>query len=169
MTPPANGAGPLPQPAKSAPPDAGPLPRPVDGEHWVVSAVIMDERGRAFVQRRAPHRRLFPGCWDLVGGHVEPGETLMDALRREITEETGWRLRRVREVLAAYKWTGADGERRREVAVVAEVDGDLAHPRIERDRNRAYAWIDRAGLPRLLEGRAPDDTVIHDVVARALA
>ena len=37
-------------------------------------ALIVDDDGRIFIQRRSPHRRLFPNCWDIVGGHLEPGE-----------------------------------------------------------------------------------------------
>ncbi|WPO69906.1 NUDIX hydrolase [Streptomyces sp. KN37] len=46
-----------------------------------------------------PGRRLFPDCWDIVGGHVEPGESLLDTLAREVAEETGRHLRRVRRHL----------------------------------------------------------------------
>jgi 8-oxo-dGTP pyrophosphatase MutT (NUDIX family) len=38
-------------------------------------------------------RRLFPGCSDLIGGHIEDGEEVLSALRREIHEETGWILK----------------------------------------------------------------------------
>jgi 8-oxo-dGTP diphosphatase len=30
-----------------------------------------------------------PDCWDLPGGGLEPSETLMEGLRREVREETG--------------------------------------------------------------------------------
>jgi 8-oxo-dGTP diphosphatase len=56
--------------------------RPILG----VGAVVVD-RGRALLVRRGhePAR----GQWSIPGGRVEPGETLRDAVRREILEETG--------------------------------------------------------------------------------
>ena len=38
---------------------------------------------------RHPRRRHYPNCWDVVGGHIEPGETPADAIRRECSEELG--------------------------------------------------------------------------------
>ncbi|MGW2425788.1 NUDIX domain-containing protein [Streptomyces sp. NPDC001709] len=50
------------------------IPVPADGETWAVGAVILNRDGGALAQKRSPHRQLFPDCWDMVGGHVEPGE-----------------------------------------------------------------------------------------------
>lgn len=38
--------------------------------------------------RRAAHRS-YPDCWDIIGGHVERGETIEQTLAREVEEETG--------------------------------------------------------------------------------
>jgi 8-oxo-dGTP diphosphatase len=52
-----------------------------------VGAVVTDEAGRIAVVRRrnAPSA----GRWSLPGGRVEPGEALVEAVRREVLEETG--------------------------------------------------------------------------------
>ncbi|WP_023590307.1 NUDIX hydrolase [Streptomyces thermolilacinus] len=139
-----------------------------DGETWTVGAVILDGQGRAFAQRRGPHRKLFPDCWDIVGGHVEPGESLLEALVREVAEETGWRARRVRRLLGVSTWTGGDGVTRQEADYLVEVDGDLTAPALEWPEHTAYAWFGPDDLPLLKENRQPGEYLIHDLIARAL-
>jgi 8-oxo-dGTP diphosphatase len=43
----------------------------------------------ALVIRRADDSDAYPGRWALPGGHVDPGETSVQAARRELAEETG--------------------------------------------------------------------------------
>src|SRR5881409_2252781 len=55
--------------------------------------------------RRAPAGRS-PGSWETVHGHIEPGETPVEAARREVREETGLepaRLYNVSRVEAFYR------------------------------------------------------------------
>lgn len=60
------------------------------------SAVVLDEDTRfLLVQRAHPPDQ---GCWTLPGGRVEPGETLEQAVIREVPEETGLAVRVVREL-----------------------------------------------------------------------
>ena len=115
----------------------------------------MTASGRIFMQRRGPDRSLFPGAWDIVGGHLEPGEGIMDALRREVTEETGWTLRRVVDDLGVTTYAGEDGVERHEVDYLVEVDGDLAAPRIEERLHLDPRWVDREEAAALLRRRAP--------------
>ena len=52
-----------------------------------VAALVRD--GFVLLAHRHPSRRWYPDCWDLVGGHVEPGELPHQAVRRECLEELG--------------------------------------------------------------------------------
>ncbi len=53
------------------------------------SCAILYREGRILLGKRSPHRRLCPNCWDVIGGHVEAGETIEQALLREVEEEIG--------------------------------------------------------------------------------
>lgn len=58
--------------------------------HPVVHLHVFSTDGRLYLQRRALHKDLLPGYWDTaVGGHVIYGETIEQALRREVGEEIG--------------------------------------------------------------------------------
>lgn len=52
-----------------------------------VAALVRD--GLVLLVHRHPSRRWYPDRWDLVGGHVEPGELPHQAVRRECLEELG--------------------------------------------------------------------------------
>lgn len=54
------------------------------------AALVRD--GRVLLAHRHPQRRWYPDCWDLVGGHIEAGETPLEAVRRECLEEIGLRV-----------------------------------------------------------------------------
>jgi 8-oxo-dGTP diphosphatase len=143
------------------------LPRPAEGERWIAGAVIHDGSGRIFMQRRSPDRDLFPGAWDIVGGHLDPGEGITDALRREVTEESGWTLRRVIEDLGVTTYAGEDGLERHEVDYLVEVAGDLAAPRIEEPLHLDPRWVDREQAMALLDGSHRSDDLLRPVLERA--
>lgn len=132
-----------------------------------VGALICDDHGRVFVQRRAVTRRVFPGVWDIVGGHLECGETAYEALAREIEEETGWELRRVIAQIDDWQWE-SDGIVRREIDYLVEVSGDLTDPRLELGKHDRYAWVGLNNLELLMEGRADSDCRLRDIVAAAI-
>jgi HAD superfamily hydrolase (TIGR01450 family) len=58
-----------------------------------VAAVVLDAAGRVLLARRADN-----GLWGLPSGHVEPGETVVEAVAREVREETGLDVRVLRLV-----------------------------------------------------------------------
>ena len=60
--------------------------------HQAVHLLVFNAAGDLFLQRRAKTKDIQPGKWDSsVGGHMQPGETPDQAVRREAEEELGLR------------------------------------------------------------------------------
>jgi len=58
--------------------------------HRVVHVLVFDPSGDLFLQKRSLKKDVAAGKWDTsVGGHVGSGETLEEAVRREMEEELG--------------------------------------------------------------------------------
>jgi mutator protein MutT len=58
--------------------------------HRVVHVLVFNDRGELLLQKRSMSKDVAPGKWDTsVGGHVDAGETINEALRREMEEELG--------------------------------------------------------------------------------
>ena len=110
----------------------------------VVGAVIRDDDGRLLTVRKAGTT-----IYMLPGGKPEPGEDDLAALRRELVEELGVRLRRA-TLLGTFEARAANepGARVRSNAYEVEVEGGIA-PAAEIAEIR---WIDPA---------APDAPLAH--------
>jgi 8-oxo-dGTP pyrophosphatase MutT (NUDIX family) len=127
----------------------------------VAGALVVDDAGRIFFQKRSATRKLFPNTWDVVGGHVEAGEMLEDTLRREVEEETGWQLAVVLGEVGDYTYTGEDGLERVERDFLVRVDGDLSRPRLEAGKHTEYRWLGPDDLDVLDENREINDGMIR--------
>lgn len=58
--------------------------------HPVVHLHIFNKEGDLFLQKRSLTKDIQPGRWDTaVGGHIDYGERIEEALRREAREELG--------------------------------------------------------------------------------
>jgi 8-oxo-dGTP diphosphatase len=54
----------------------------------VMAGLLLDRQGRVLLAQRLPGKHL-AGLWEFPGGKLEPGETPLAALARELREELG--------------------------------------------------------------------------------
>lgn len=58
--------------------------------HPVVHLHVFNTAGDIYLQKRSENKLIQPGKWDTsVGGHISYNESILDALRREASEELG--------------------------------------------------------------------------------
>jgi ADP-ribose pyrophosphatase len=89
------------------------------------SAVMMpvDDDGRILLVRqyRLPARRLL---WELPAGRLDEGETVIQAARRELKEETGYRARKWKKVVSFYISPGYVSEKMTILAATGLTKGE---------------------------------------------
>lgn len=105
--------------------------------HPVVHLHVFDNSGRLYLQKRPSWKDIQPGKWDTAcGGHMDYGESVPVALRREVKEELGIE-GFVAQPLAKYVFESA---RERElVNVFATVyDGEVCPSAAELDGGRYW-------------------------------
>ena len=77
----------------------------------VVDGILMEKR-KFLVEKRRDDDDADPGLIEIPGGHVDPDETLQDALRREMKEELGIDVEKAKLVQKSLV-TATNGERQR--------------------------------------------------------
>ncbi len=96
----------------------------------VAVGILMQPNGDVLLGQR-PAGKPYAGYWEFPGGKVEPGESIVDALKREFVEELGV------QILAAEPWCG--------------VEHIYPHAHVRLHFYICHAWH---GEPQSLEGQA---------------
>jgi 8-oxo-dGTP diphosphatase len=110
-----------------------------------VGAVVFDDARRCVVVRRG--HPPSQGLWSLPGGRVEPGETLSEAVVREVREETGLEIE-VGDPVGRIDI--AHGDLVYDVTdFAAAVAGGQAVPLVAGDDAAEARWVTRAEMSRL--------------------
>jgi 8-oxo-dGTP diphosphatase len=114
-----------------------------------VGAVVRDDRGRLLLVRRGTEPAK--GRWSVPGGRIEPGETAVEAVVRELLEETGLQVV-VTGLAGTVERTGPSG-------VVYDIDDFSARlaPGVDPEQVRAGDDAAEAGWFTIAEMEELDD------------
>jgi len=110
-------------------------------------AMIFNDRGELFLAKRSANASNERGCWETPGGKVDFGETLRDAVRREMREEYGIDIELLEQFPAADHLILFEGQHWVSTTFVARIkDGQV--PRIlEPHKCDDIGWFPLAELP----------------------
>ena len=104
---------------------------------------VIEKQGKVLLAKRG--REPFKGYWDLVGGFLNPGESLEEGLRREIKEELGVRVKKMEYLGSAA--TVYAGEQVVGAVFKVEVEDEQFKPA---DDVVEVRWFDKKRLPKKL-------------------
>ncbi len=122
------------------------MPRRVRAPIGVKALLFREDR--ILLLRRAPGFPPFEGYWDLPGGVVERGESLQQAVAREVREEAGFRVRAGRAIHASTYDGWIDprdvtkGVARGVVAFFECITRSTGPPRLSSEHS-AFIWVAR--------------------------
>jgi ADP-ribose pyrophosphatase YjhB (NUDIX family) len=123
------------------------------------SAIVLDASGRVLLGRRGIEP--FMGLWDTPGGFVEPGESLEQAVRRELREETGAEVEVVRLIATIPDFYGDADEAEPTLNAFYECRIVAGEP-VAADDVAELRWFEPDALP-------PPGELAFDCVRSALA
>lgn len=134
----------------------------------VAAGVLTDAQGRVLLMQRLPGKHL-AGLWEFPGGKLEPGETVAQALARELREELGVEVA-ASTPLIAIPWRYPEKTVRLHAMRVAAWRGDPVaregHPlRWVHVHDMDVAAMPAADAPVVAALRLPDVYVISDETA----
>jgi 8-oxo-dGTP pyrophosphatase MutT (NUDIX family) len=112
-----------------------------------VGAVVVDGQGRTLLLWR--HRYITNTWgWEIPAGWGEPGESLVDAVRREIEEETGYRANNIRRMVEYKPIAGIST-----MHYTTFLASDLVHfgDPVDDSESTQVEWIRLADVPRLAD------------------
>ena len=105
-------------------------------ERVVVAAIIRDG-DKVLLLERSPEDYL-GGMFELPSGEVETGETLDEALRREVAEETGFVLIGIDRYLGYFDYRSRGGRLTRQFNFAVTVQGT---PVVTLTEHESFAWV----------------------------
>ena len=135
-----------------------------------VALAMLQRDGRWLIQLRNENPTIVaPGCWGLFGGHLEPGETPEQALRRELLEEISWQTPDLELVMVhpihrrtAHVFRGELSVRLEQLQLLEGQDLDLVSPE---DFLMGSIWSSKLAAHRPLADGLLE--VIQHVITRA--
>lgn len=90
----------------------------------IVGGIIHNDRNEVLIMRRAGTEDFLPGMFELPSGKVDLDESLIEALYREVYEESGLHICHIKKFAPSFDYLSASGEKRRQLNFIVEVYPD---------------------------------------------
>ncbi|MCR4329241.1 MAG: NUDIX domain-containing protein [Candidatus Roizmanbacteria bacterium] len=112
-----------------------------------VGAMIFNDENELFLTKRGEHVTNERGCWEIPGGKVEFGETLQQAIKREIQEEYGVAIELIQQFPAANHLIPNEKQHWVPTTFLAQFKNSQKPKILEPDKCDGIGWFPLNKLP----------------------
>ena len=127
-----------------------------------VKAFLKNKEGKyLLVRRNAEKYGKTSGSWDIPGGRIDPGTTLVENLRREVKEETGLEIISEPVLIGAQDILPNPDWHVVRLTYTADTEGD---PVLDTSENTEYLWL----TVEQLRGQEGLDKYVNELVQKGL-
>ena len=109
-----------------------------DGIQKMVVGACITSKGKFLIVKRAAAESFMAGLEEIPSGTVDPRETLGQALKREVREETGLNVRQIRKYVNSFDYTSGSGKKTRQFNFLVDADGIVA---LNSEEHSSYKWL----------------------------
>jgi 8-oxo-dGTP diphosphatase len=146
---------------------------PAHGQQVITACAIIhhnfDGVTKIFLPKRADTKKFLPGIYELVGGHIDFGENIVEGLKREIREELEMEVR-IGDPFAVFDYTNPiKGSHSAEIIYFATLlgspDGIVLHP----EDHSGAVWIAKDEMHQIVSPEKGLDDVEYRAIQKAFA
>ncbi len=114
-----------------------------DGIQQLVVGAVVHHEGKVLLLQR-PEDDFMGGIWELPSGKVEAGESLDQALIREVAEETALDVTALRTYLGSFDYRSGSGRASRQFNFAVDVKNPDS---VQLQEHDAYTWTEPKDEP----------------------
>lgn len=115
-----------------------------------VGAMIFNKKGEVFLSKRSKYSTNEKGCWEKPGGKVDYGETLQDAIKREMMEEYGIEIEIVFQLPAQNHFLPKEHQHWVPTCFICKIKGNKEPKILEPHKCDEIGWFSLNDLPKPL-------------------
>jgi 8-oxo-dGTP diphosphatase len=115
-----------------------------------VGSMIFNEKRELLLCKRSQNAKNERGCWEIPGGAVEFGETLQDAIRREMKEELNVDIELVEQLPAANHLIPAEHQHWVPTTFLTKIKKGQTPVIMEPNKCDEIGWFPLTNLPKPL-------------------
>jgi 8-oxo-dGTP diphosphatase len=111
-----------------------------------VKILLKNKDGKYLVVRRSP--KIYPEVgakWDIVGGRINPGISLIENLKREVKEETNLEIRSEPKLISAQDILRVEGKHIVRLTYIGDADGEVKLS----EEHEEYQWLSLEEIKKL--------------------